>query len=88
MGQGLIHYQLVDMMTNRFKYFRWTPRTARVSFIYMILVPSILGYFAYTTDVSTHTIPAQSSSWEEEGEIWKEMPKHLTLSHRLIGTQV
>lgn len=42
------------MTTNRYKYFRWTPRTAWITFVYVAVVPSIFGYFAYTTDVSTH----------------------------------
>ncbi|KUI64056.1 hypothetical protein VM1G_10867 [Cytospora mali] len=39
-----------DVSSNRYKYFRWTPRTALISFNYVILVPSILGYFAYATE--------------------------------------
>lgn len=39
------------MSSNRYKYFRWTPRTALISFNYVVLVPGILGYFAYSTEV-------------------------------------
>jgi hypothetical protein len=42
------------MTSNRHKYFRWTPRTARITFVYAIVVPAIVGYFSYTTDVSEH----------------------------------
>ncbi|EPQ66392.1 hypothetical protein BGT96224_2538 [Blumeria graminis f. sp. tritici 96224] len=38
------------MWINRYKYFRWTGRTARITFAYVVVVPSILGYLAYKTD--------------------------------------
>lgn len=41
-----------DMYTNRHKYFRWTPRTAWITLAYMVLVPSMVGYIGYVTDVS------------------------------------
>jgi len=40
------------MISNRYKYFRWTKRTALVSFVYVVVVPSTIGYLAYKTDVS------------------------------------
>ena len=40
------------MNSKRHLYFRWTPRTAKISFMYIVLVPGILGYLAYKTDVS------------------------------------
>jgi hypothetical protein len=39
------------MQQNRYKYFRWTARTARISFMYAIVVPSAFIYMAYTTEV-------------------------------------
>lgn len=36
----------------RHRYFRFTGRTARISFIYMAAVPAIFGWVAYKTDVS------------------------------------
>ncbi|EEQ28588.1 hypothetical protein McanMca71_005368 [Microsporum canis] len=39
-----------DTHKNRYKYFRWTPRTAWISFCYMAVVPGIIGYIAYKTD--------------------------------------
>ncbi|KAK1779195.1 hypothetical protein QBC45DRAFT_411936 [Copromyces sp. CBS 386.78] len=59
MAGGLKHYKLAqdpafvrlsNMTNNRYKYFRWTPRTARLSFVYMVVVPGIVGYIAYKTD--------------------------------------
>ncbi|KAI8628598.1 NADH:ubiquinone oxidoreductase 6.6kD subunit [Xylariaceae sp. FL1651] len=56
---GLQHYRMAmdpaiqklgTMTTNRHKYFRWTPRTAGITFVYAILVPSIFGVIAYQTD--------------------------------------
>jgi hypothetical protein len=40
------------MQTNRVKYFRWTPRTARITFMYAVFVPVLFGIVAYQTDVS------------------------------------
>ncbi|KAI0481057.1 NADH:ubiquinone oxidoreductase 6.6kD subunit [Xylariaceae sp. FL0804] len=42
--------KLGAMTTNRHKYFRWTPRTARITIMYVLVVPSIFAYVAYQTD--------------------------------------
>jgi hypothetical protein len=42
------------MHANRHKYFRWTPRTAGITFAYVVAFPAFVGYLAYTTDVSRH----------------------------------
>ena len=42
----------LEMAVDRYKHFRWTPRTAWITVAYVCIVPSIMGYFAYTTDVS------------------------------------
>ncbi|KAI1326077.1 NADH:ubiquinone oxidoreductase 6.6kD subunit [Xylariaceae sp. FL0255] len=42
--------KLQAMQTNRHKYFRWTPRTARITFTYVVVVPALLGILAYKTD--------------------------------------
>ncbi|KAI6246564.1 hypothetical protein HI914_05294 [Erysiphe necator] len=42
--------QKIDMWINRYKYFRWTGRTVKITFAYMVVVPSIIGYLAYTSD--------------------------------------
>lgn len=39
-----------NMWINRYKYFRWTGRTVKITFAYMVVVPSIIGYLAYTSD--------------------------------------
>ena len=41
----------LELNSNRYKYFRWTPRTAWVTFVYVALVPSIVGYIGYKYDV-------------------------------------
>lgn len=41
------------MMVDRYKYFRWTGRTAWITFAYVVAFPTLIGYYAYTTDVST-----------------------------------
>ncbi|KAJ9132321.1 hypothetical protein NKR19_g9348 [Coniochaeta hoffmannii] len=56
---GLQHYKMAldpaiirvgNMNSNRYKYFRWTPRTARITFIWVVAVPAMVGYAAYKTD--------------------------------------
>jgi hypothetical protein len=51
------------MQKNRHHYFRWTPRTARLTFIYVAVLPAIMGYIAYQTDVrptaSEHIVSSQ-----------------------------
>ncbi|KAI2470611.1 NADH:ubiquinone oxidoreductase 6.6kD subunit [Annulohypoxylon bovei var. microspora] len=42
--------KLATMSSNRHKYFRWTPRTARLTVVYAVIVPVILGTIAYNTD--------------------------------------
>ncbi len=41
----------LDMTSNRWKYFRWTPRTAWLTFVYAVAVPSAIGYVGFVTDV-------------------------------------
>ncbi|KAF1950031.1 hypothetical protein CC80DRAFT_427843 [Byssothecium circinans] len=36
-----------NMVVNRHKYFRWTPRTARITIIYAVVVPAMLGAAGY-----------------------------------------
>ncbi|KAI0014198.1 NADH:ubiquinone oxidoreductase 6.6kD subunit [Xylariaceae sp. FL0662B] len=56
---GLQHYKmsmdpaiqkLGNMTSNRHKFFRWTPRTARIAFMYMVFVPAVSIFVAYQTD--------------------------------------
>ena len=42
-----------DMYVKRHEYFRWTRRTAFLSFAYVIAVPSAFLYMAFKTEVST-----------------------------------
>ncbi|KAK4237919.1 hypothetical protein C8A03DRAFT_34113 [Achaetomium macrosporum] len=42
--------KLGNMITNRYKYFRWTKRTAGITFMYVFVVPGIIGYLGYKTD--------------------------------------
>ncbi|KAF2657610.1 hypothetical protein K491DRAFT_777013 [Lophiostoma macrostomum CBS 122681] len=39
-----------QMMINRHKYFRWTPRTAGITFAFMVVVPGMLGVAGYMTE--------------------------------------
>ncbi|KAK3295910.1 uncharacterized protein B0H64DRAFT_442271 [Chaetomium fimeti] len=39
-----------NLSSNRYKYFRWTKRTATVSFVFVIAIPGILGYLGYKND--------------------------------------
>lgn len=40
------------MQKSRHHYFRFTPRTARITFMYVAVIPAIMGYVAYNTEVS------------------------------------
>lgn len=42
----------VELNINRHKHFRWTGRTAWITFTYVVVVPTIVGIMAYKTDVS------------------------------------
>lgn len=46
-----------ELNQNRYKYFRWTPRTAWLSFVYMVAIPGALGFVAYKTDVCDVILP-------------------------------
>lgn len=41
-----------DLNKNRFRYFRWTPYTAKVTIMYTCVVPAIVFALGYYTDVS------------------------------------
>jgi hypothetical protein len=43
--------EVKEMSSNRYKYFKWTPRTTRVSLMYIVVVPSIFAYIGYKTEV-------------------------------------
>ena len=44
------------MYIKRHEYFRWTPRTAGITFVYVVAIPFVLGVIGYTSDVSLSTI--------------------------------
>ncbi|KAH7308179.1 hypothetical protein B0I35DRAFT_483453 [Stachybotrys elegans] len=44
------YQKLQAMQRSRHHYFRWTPRTAKITFIYVAVIPTIMGYVAYKTD--------------------------------------
>lgn len=52
MKQHLKTDGFVAMIVDRYKYFRWTPRTAGVTIAYVIVVPALFGYLGFATDVS------------------------------------
>ncbi|KAJ5746865.1 uncharacterized protein N7511_008561 [Penicillium nucicola] len=39
-----------ELNANRYKYWKWTPRHAWLSFVYMGLIPGVLTYVAYKTE--------------------------------------
>ncbi|KAL0638942.1 hypothetical protein Q9L58_001993 [Maublancomyces gigas] len=45
---ALIKYAALN--SERFRFFRWTNRTAKLSFIYVVAIPFALGVLAYKTD--------------------------------------
>lgn len=60
------------MQKVRHHYFRWTPRTARITFTYVVLIPSIVGYAAYQTEVSRRRRPLCArprTDWHRDSSI-------------------
>lgn len=66
------------MYVKRHEYFKWTPRTARISFTFVIAIPSVALYYAWTTDVSSPTRYAlrnriaddcEQGKWEMRGKL-------------------
>lgn len=49
-----------ELNANRYKYFKWTPRNAWLTLLYVGIVPSIIGYVAYSTDVSALQISREN----------------------------
>ncbi|KAG0636326.1 hypothetical protein HOY80DRAFT_368284 [Tuber brumale] len=45
---ALIKY--ANLNTNRYKYFRWNAHTAKISFIYAVVIPAALLTLAYKTE--------------------------------------
>lgn len=39
-----------NLNTHRFRYFRWTPRSAKVTFLYAVAFPMFIGSIAYMTE--------------------------------------
>ncbi|KAJ9193854.1 hypothetical protein DTO166G4_115 [Paecilomyces variotii] len=39
-----------ELNQTRFRYFRWTPRTAWLTLVYVGIIPAALTYVAYKTD--------------------------------------
>ncbi|KAL9067019.1 MAG: hypothetical protein Q9161_007192 [Pseudevernia consocians] len=50
MDPAIVKYN--NMSANRWRYFRWTPRTAWITFVYVVAVPSVVGYVGFVTEVS------------------------------------
>ncbi|QIW96533.1 hypothetical protein AMS68_002051 [Peltaster fructicola] len=48
MDPALVRY--ANLYVKRHEYFRWTPKTAWLSFIYIIAVPSALLYAGFATE--------------------------------------
>ena len=58
---------MTDMSANRWKYFRWTPRTAWLTVAYVVVVPAFFGYIGFITDVSYYHLPSNYKTiggWE------------------------
>ena len=54
---------LSDMTVNRYKYFRWTPRSARITFVYAVAIPMVLLYCGWRIEVRlvfSYTVVAES----------------------------
>lgn len=65
------------MTMNRYRYFRWTPRTALITFNYVVVVPAILMAVAYSTEVRLAT--------GTKARPRKPRPWRLTLFATMVG---
>ncbi|CAK1361943.1 hypothetical protein CBER1_09602 [Cercospora berteroae] len=54
---ALVKY--ANMYVKRHEYFKWTPRTAWITFTYVMAIPGIALYYAWTTD----------GKWELRGKV-------------------
>ncbi|KAL8664239.1 MAG: hypothetical protein Q9202_003189 [Teloschistes flavicans] len=50
MDPAMVKY--ANMAKNRYKYFRWTPRTGWLTFAYVAVVPAMFAYLGMWSDVS------------------------------------
>jgi hypothetical protein len=57
---------MTDMSANRYKYFKWTPRTARITVVYTMLIPAAILYTAYATEVRFIQRLKCSSTWARD----------------------
>lgn len=56
------------MYVKRHEFFRWTPRTAWLSFVYVMAVPAGFLYLGYRTEVS---LPSRASRAHPVRVLWK-----------------
>lgn len=68
------------MSSSRYRYFRWTRRTALITFNYMIVVPVIIGTAAYATEVR----PGRQASFSPM--LWKRKADLIGDDYRASGT--
>ncbi|KAM0713436.1 hypothetical protein Q7P37_010398 [Cladosporium fusiforme] len=61
---ALVRY--ANMYVKRHEFFRWTKRTAGLSFAYVIAVPSLFLYMAYQTEAVAWSRELFHSLWEED----------------------
>ena len=68
------------MYVKRHEYFRWTPRTAWLSFVYVVAVPGALLYLGYRIEVSVADIARP--------KLGVQSPKKLEVQHMPEEVQV
>lgn len=74
--QALSAYTLADMMANRYKYFRWTPRTGWLTFVYVVAIPSVIAFQGWRLDVCLPipchlTVSGCELSMDVPQELWE-----------------
>ena len=75
-----------DMSANRWKYFRWTPRTAWITFAYVVAVPAIFGYVGFVTDVSYRPSIVEDVGWDmiSFGNRYARKPRELFREFEIV----
>jgi hypothetical protein len=73
------------MFVNRHKYFRWTSRTARITFAYVVAFPALIGYLAYTTDVRMLQLESGVFADKVVGQVGYERKAERGYDCRVLG---
>lgn len=77
------------MQVERYRHFKWTPRTAWLSILFAVAIPSSLYYVANKTDVSrlyfVSYLPTLEAGRQELEIAWREVDKRGYIEEKRHG---